>query len=125
MKYGGPSEILILSSVIGEKFVVESSHETMLCCLRVLDLATTAPLSSGALHAKHAVQPKLIYGHILALVLMLSLSLPAFFFCLNLSSAMVTRTSHGFLGDTSLQAAWHFQLCPVYTGNVSPVCCRI
>lgn len=73
----------------------------MLSLLTVLYLATTAPVSRslGALHAKHTagVQPKLIYGLILALVLMLPMFLLTLVSALiNFSSAMVTRTSHGF-----------------------------
>lgn len=53
--------------------------------------------------------PKLIYGHIFSLALMLSMFLPAFVSVLiGLSLAMVTRTSYGFLDCISLQGIWHY-----------------
>ena len=102
LEYGRSSEMLMLSSGIAENGVTESYHETT--------LITWPPLLLLALHAEHTigVQHKLIYGHIFALVLMLSMSLPTFVSVLiNLSSVMVTRTSHGFLDYISLQAIWH------------------
>lgn len=120
LEHGRSSEMLILSSCIAENCVTESNHETM--------LITWPPLLLLTLHAEHSVgvQPKVIYGHIFALALMLAMFLPTFVSVLiGLSLAMVTRTSYGFLDYISLRAIWHYSSFPVCTGNFFPLYTRI